>query len=76
MHTSRYEADMRPAEAVARLLDETGNTVTSVIPSGYESYVLVLNPVELRDSSTILWTDVMSRNGVSLGHGSGGPSSQ
>lgn len=60
----RHENDLRPAETVAKLLDATGDRVTSVIPSGYESYVRILNPIELRDGSAVSWTDVVSRNGV------------
>jgi len=63
----RHEDDLRPAEAVARLLDPQGDRLTSVIPPGYESYVRILNPIELRDGSTASWTEVVSRNGVKLG---------
>lgn len=59
----RHEVDMRPAEAVANLLDARGGRVTSVIPPGYESYVRILNPIELRDGSTIAWTETVSRIG-------------
>ncbi len=55
---------MRPAEAVAALLDATGARVTSVIPPGYEAYVRVLNPIELRDGSVVPWTDVVTRSGT------------
>lgn len=64
MHPLRHEDDLRPAEAVAKLLDATGDRVTSVIPPGYESYVRILNPIEFRDGSAVSWTDVVSRNGV------------
>jgi len=64
MHPLRHEDDLRPAEVVATLLDAVGDRVTSVIPPAYESYVRILNPIELRDGSTISWTDVVSRNGV------------
>lgn len=64
MSPLRHEDDLRPAEAVAKLLDAKGDKVTSVIPPGYESYVRVLNPIELRDGSTVSWTDVVSSNGV------------
>ena len=64
MRPLRHEDDLRPAEAVAKLLDAKGDRVTSVIPLGYESYVRILNPIELRDGSTVAWTDVVSRNGV------------
>lgn len=60
----RHEDDLRPAEAVATLLDATGDRVTSVIPPGYEAYLRILNPIELRDGSTVSWTEVVSRNGV------------
>ena len=59
----RHEDDLHPADAVAKLLDPQGDRVTSVIPPGYESYVRVLNPIELRDGSTISWTEVVSKNG-------------
>jgi hypothetical protein len=55
---------MRPAELVANLLDATGDRVTSVIPAGYESYLRVLNPIELRDGTTAPWTEIAKRNGV------------
>src|SRR3954447_6012802 len=64
MSPLRHEVDLRPANAVAKLLDPTGDRVTSVIPAGYESYVRILNPIELRDGSTVSWTDVVSSNGV------------
>ena len=64
MSTLRHEIDLRPAEAVAALLDATGKRVTSVVPPGYEAYVRVLNPIELRDGSTVSWTDVVKRSGV------------
>lgn len=64
MNPLRHEDDPSPADAVAKLLDATGGMVTSVIPHGYESYVRILNPIELRDGSTVSWTDVVSRNGV------------
>lgn len=60
----RHEDDLRPAETVAKLLDPRGDRLTSVIPPGYESYVRILNPIELRDGSIVSWTDVVSRNGV------------
>ena len=63
----RHEDDLRPAEAVARLLDPQGDRLTSVIPPGYESYVRVLNPIEHRDGSIVSWTDVVNRNGVKPG---------
>lgn len=59
-----HEVDLRPAQDVAKLLDARGDRVTSVLPPGYESYVRILNPIELRDGSTVSWTDVVSRNGV------------
>ena len=59
-----HEDDLSPAEAVAKLLDAKGDRITSVIPPGYESYVRILNPIELRDGSTVSWTDVENRNGV------------
>jgi len=58
----RHQDDLHPADAVAKLLDPQGDRVTSVIPPGYESYVRVLNPIELRDGSTISWTEVVSKN--------------
>lgn len=61
MHPLRHEDDLRPAEKVAKLLDAEGDGVTSVIPPGYESYVRILNPIELRDGSNVSWTDVVSR---------------
>jgi hypothetical protein len=64
MSPLHHEDDLRPAEAVAKLLDAKGDRVTSVIPPGYESYVRVLNPIELRDGSTVSWTDVVRGNGV------------
>lgn len=64
MSTLRHEIDLRPAEAVAALLDATGERVTSVVPPGYEAYVRVLNPIELRDGSIASWTDVVKRSGV------------
>lgn len=64
MRPLRHEGALCPAEAVAKLLDATGDRVTSVIPPGYESYVRILNPIELRDGSTVSWTDVVSGNGV------------
>lgn len=64
MRPLSHEDDLRPAEAVAKLLDPTGDRVTSVIPTGYESYVRILNPIELRDGSTVSWTDVVSWNGI------------
>lgn len=64
MHPLRHEDDLLPAEAVAKMLDAEGDRVTSVIPSGYESYVRILNPIELRDGSAVSWTDIVSRNGI------------
>lgn len=64
MRPLRPEGDLRPAQAVAKLLDATGDRVTSVIPRGYESYVRILNPIELRDGSTVSWTDIVTRNGI------------
>lgn len=64
MHPLSHEEDLRPAEAVAKLLDPTGSRVTSVVPPGYESYVRILNPIELRDGSTESWTDAVNRNGI------------
>ncbi len=64
MHSLRHEDDLRPAETVAKLLDATGDRVTSVLPPGYESYVRILNPIELRDGSTVSWTDAVNRNGI------------
>lgn len=55
---------MRPAELVAKMLDATGDRVTSVIPAGHESYVRVLNPIELRDGSAVPWTEIARINGV------------
>lgn len=64
MHLLDHEHDVRPAEAVAELLDSAGSSVTSIVPSGYESYVRILNPIELRDGSVVSWTDAVARNGV------------
>ncbi len=64
MSPLRHEIDLRPAQAVAALLDVTGARVTSVVPPRYEAYVRILNPIELRDGSTVSWIDVVTRNGV------------
>ncbi|MHA6693683.1 hypothetical protein [Homoserinimonas sp. A520] len=64
MRPLRHEDDLRPAEGVAKLLDAAGDSVTSVIPPGYESYVRILNPIELSDGSTASWTEVVARNGI------------
>lgn len=64
MRSLRHEVDLRPAEDVAKLLDQTGESVTTVVPPGYESYVRILNPVELDDASFASWTDVVVRNGI------------
>lgn len=61
---ARSAFDMRPAEPVAKMLDAMGDRVTSVVPAGYESYLRVPNPIELRDGSMALWTEVPKRNGV------------
>lgn len=62
MHSLHHEDDPRPAEAIASALDAAGNRVTSVVPPGYEFYLRVLNPIELRDGSTVLWTEAVKRN--------------
>ncbi len=62
MSPLRHELDVRPAETVAALLDAAGERVTSVIPPGYEAYVRVLNPIELRDGTSVAWTDVVRRS--------------
>lgn len=64
MSALRHEKDLRPAAAVAALLDATGERVTSVIPSGYEAYLRVLNPIELRDGSAVSWTNIVTQSGV------------
>lgn len=64
MSPLHHELDMRPASTVAALLDATGDHVTSVIPPGYETYVRVLNPIELRDGSAVAWTDVVTESGA------------
>ncbi|MFT3797841.1 hypothetical protein [Microbacterium sp.] len=64
MSPLRHEIDVRPAQAVAALLDATGERVTSVIPPGYEAYIRVLNPIQFRDGSVVSWTDAVLRSGV------------
>lgn len=64
MNSLRHELDLRPAETVAALLDATGERVTSVIPPGYDAYIRVLNPIELRDGSPVAWSDIVTRSGA------------
>lgn len=64
MSPLHHEDDLRPAEKVAKMLDASGARVTSVIPPGYETYVRILNPIELRDGSAVSWTDVVNSNAV------------
>lgn len=64
MNSLHHEDDPSPAEALASALDSTGNRVTSVVPPGYESYLRILNPIEFRDRSTVLWTEAVTRNGL------------
>lgn len=64
MRALRHETDLRPAETVAAMLDTTGKRVTSVIPPGFDSYIRVLNPIQLRDGSTVRWTEVVKRSMV------------
>jgi len=64
MRPLHHEDNPQPAKAITEVLDASGRRVTSVIPPGYESYVRILNPIELQDGSVVSWTDVVSRNGV------------
>lgn len=64
MHSLHHEEDPSPAQAIASALDTAGNRATSIVPPGYESYLRLLNPIELRDGSTVLWTEAVQRNGL------------
>jgi hypothetical protein len=64
MRLLHHEVDGRVAEPLATSLDRTGNLVTSVVPTGYERYVRVLNPLETDDGSVIRWSEIVESNGL------------
>lgn len=64
MHSLHHDVEPRQAEALASLLDSTGNLVTSVVPSGYEYYLRVLNPIELGHESMVSWSEAVVANGL------------
>lgn len=64
MSSLNIELDARIAERMVSLLDRAGHSVTAFVPSGYERYVRVLNPIETTDGSTVMWSELVNRNGL------------
>ncbi len=52
------------ADRLAASLDREGRRVTGFVPSGFDLYVRLLNPVEHRDGSTSSWSAAWLSNGL------------
>lgn len=63
MCSLRHESNHLLAESLAKALDRDGQQVTAFVPSGYERYVRVLNPIEIAPGLVVMWSEVVKRRG-------------